>query len=96
MVAVASPALARRGRIGGWAAAVGLAGMVVGVIVEFWIFGGLAGDRDGAILGWLIYLVAGVHIAWLPSGMLGDAWLVADQVLIGLAWVAIGIVSVRR
>ena len=119
----------RATRIGGWVAAAGLVGMMAGVIIEFWIFGGLSGDRDGAVLGWMIYLLAGVlvhvvgliwfgigavrnrgwggigalalliaalHVLWLPAGMLGDAVLVADQVLIGLAWVGIGVLSARR
>jgi hypothetical protein len=127
--ALASRVRSRPGRIGAWVAAAGLAGMLAGVIVEFWIFGGLAGDRDGAVLGWLIYLTAGLlvhvigligfgivavrtpgwvavgalalviaalHLAWLPSGILGDAFLEANQVLIGLAWVAVGIVSLGR
>ena len=109
------------GRIGAAIAAAGLVGMLAGIIVEFWIFGGLAGDREGAIAGWMIYLLAGVlvhvigmatfgigslragwmpigalavgiaalHIAWLPAA--GDArLLIADQVLVGLSWVAIG------
>ena len=116
-------------RIGGWVAAAGLVGMMAGVIIEFWIFGGLAGDRDGAVLGWMIYLLTGVlvhvvgliwfgigavrapgwggigalalliaalHVAWLPAGAFGDAFLVADQVLIGLAWVGIGVLSAPR
>lgn len=133
LVAMATVALAPRlrsrpGRIGAWVAVAGLLGMLAGVIVEFWIFGGLARDREGAVLGWLIYLaglllhvigligfgigvvrlpgwsavgalslvIAGLHVAWLPAGMLGGAWLVADQVLIGLAWVVFGFVSMRR
>lgn len=128
MVGLASRAPTRPGRIGAWVAVAGLVGMLAGVIVEFWIYGGLSGDRDGAVLGWMIYLlggllihvvglvafgtgvvrtpgwrlvgwlallVAALHLAWLPAGMVGDAILVADQVLIGLAWVAIGVVSMR-
>src|SRR5690606_13249191 len=112
-----------------WVAAAGLVGLMAGVIIEFWVFGGLIGDRDGAVLGWMIYLLAGVlihvvglvwfgigavrtpgwggvgalalviatlHVLWLPAGMLGGAYLVADQVLIGLAWVGIGVLSARR
>jgi hypothetical protein len=137
MAAVAL-AVSRRGgtrgaEIGAWVAVAGMVGMLAGVIVEFWIFGGLIGDRDGAILGWLIYLFAGVlvhviglgwfgvgavrtpgwdprwrgvgalallmaalHVAWLPAGSLGSAPLIMDQVLIGLAWVAIGLLTARR
>lgn len=109
------------GRIGVAIGAAGLIGMLAGVIVEFWVFGGLVGDREGAIAGWMIYLLAGVlvhvigmttfgvgslragavpigvlavgiaalHVAWIPAAI--DArLLVADQVLIGLGWIAIG------
>jgi hypothetical protein len=126
LAAAAARAESRAMRIGGWVAAAGLIGMLAGVIVEFWIFGGLIGDRNGAVLGWMIYLLGGVlvhvvglawfgigavrttgwsaigalallvavlHVAWLPAGALGDAFLVADQVLIGLAWVGIGLRS---
>ena len=131
LLLIATAALAMRvpspaGRVGAWLAVAGLVGMLVGVIVEFWIFGGLVGDRDGAVLGWLIYLggllvhviglavfgivrtpgwggvgglalfVAALHVVWLPAGVVGGAFLVADQVLIGLAWVAIGLLSMRR
>ena len=127
-VAVASRLRSRPGSIGAWVAVAGLLGMLAGVVVEFWIFGGLAGDREGAVLGWLIYLagllvhvigligfgigvvripgwsevgalalvIAVLHLVWLPSGMLGGVWLVADQVLIGLAWVAVGFAWMRR
>lgn len=129
MVGLARQAPSRRGRIGAWVAAAGLVGMLAGVIVEFWIFGGLSGNRDGAIAGWLIYLVGGLlvhviglvvfgigavrtaqwrtlgalalviaalHLGWLPAGLAGEAWLVADQVLIGLAWVGIGLAWTAR
>lgn len=97
----------------------GLVGMLAGVVIEFFVAGGLSGDRDGAMLGWGTYLiglavhvvgllalgvmlrravvgwlallVAVLHLAWLPAGMLQEAWLlVADQVAIGFAWVGIG------
>jgi len=129
MVALALRAPTRTGRIGAWVAAAGLVGMLIGVIVEFWIFGGLVGNRGGAMVGWLIYLlpgllvhvvgligfgigairtpgwraigwlailVAALHVAWLPAGMVGDVLLVADQMLIGLAWVAIGVLAMRQ
>lgn len=117
-----------RGRlvtVGLWTAAAGLAGMLLGVIVEFWIAGGLSGDRELSVIGWGIYLLAGVathlvgmvllgigllrqragmarglgalalaigvlHALWIPSGFVADALLLADQALIGLAWVGIG------
>lgn len=123
MVALAFASDRRAARIGGWVAASGLVVMMAGVIVEFWIFGGLSGDREGAIVGWLIYLlgllvhvvglvwfgigtlrtagwpgvgalallIAVLHVLWLPAGAVGDALLVADQALIGLAWVGIGL-----
>jgi hypothetical protein len=99
--------------------------MMAGVVVEFHVFGGLTGDREGAIVGWMLYLLGGVlphvigmvvlglalqrmpvgllalvigglHVAWLPAGMGGDGLLIADQVAIGLAWVALGAVGWRR
>jgi hypothetical protein len=111
-----------RARTAALVAAVGLAGMLAGVVVEFWIFGGLEGDRDGAIVGWLIYLLAGVlvhvvglvaygiargralgalalaiaalHLLWIPAGLSGiDVLLALDQALIGLSWVAVGVIG---
>lgn len=108
-----------------WVATAGLIGMLLGVIVEFWIAGGLSGNRELSIIGWGIYLLAGVathlvgmvllgigllrqragmarglgalalvigvlHALWIPSGFIADALLLADQALIGLAWVGIG------
>lgn len=113
-----------RPRIGAIVAGVGLAGMLAGTVIEFWIFGGLEGDRDGAIVGWMIYLLAGVlvhaiglasyglggrgalgavalgiavlHVLWVPAGITGlVAILALDQLLIGLAWVAVGLIGVR-
>lgn len=127
LVAIAAT---RGGLIGAVIAAAGLVGMLTGVIVEFWVFGGLVGDRAGATVGWLIYLlpgllvhvigmaafgvasvrvaglgpigalamtVAALHLAWIPAS-LDDTLLIADQALIGLIWVAIGVllVAVRR
>jgi hypothetical protein len=73
-----------------------LAGLLVHVV-------GLIGFGIGVVrtpgwrsVGWLALLVATLHLAWLPAGMLGEVLLVADQVLIGLAWVAIGVLSMRR
>jgi hypothetical protein len=117
-----SHAAANRARTGALVAAIGLAGMLAGVVVEFWIFGGLEGDRDGAVVGWMTYLLAGVlvhsigltlyglggrrvlgalalgiaalHVLWIPAFLTGiDALLVLDQALIGLGWVAIGIIG---
>ena len=111
-----------RARTATLVAAVGLAGMLAGVVVEFWIFGGLEGDRDGAIVGWLIYLLAGVlvhvvgllaywiargralgalalaiaalHLLWIPAGLSGiDMLLALDQALIGVSWVAVGVIG---
>ena len=112
-------ATGRSGRIGAGLAILGLVGMMAGVYVEFYVAGGLAGDRGGAILGWGIYLVsllahviglatvgvasrtatpglagaalviAALHVLWPLSGV-ADALLLADQVLIGVAWVAVG------
>jgi hypothetical protein len=115
----------RGARVGAGLAAAGLVGMLAGVVVEFAVFGGLSGNRDGAVIGWMLYLLGGLlphvvglailgiarwptslgalalavallHLAWLPAGMVGgDAVLVADQVAIGLAWVAMGVVASR-
>lgn len=113
-----------RARTGALVAAVGLAGMLAGVVVEFWIFGGLESHRDGAIVGWMIYLLAGLlvhavglavyglahrgalgalatgiaalHVLWVPAVSIGlGAILALDQLLIGLGWVAIGMIGVR-
>ena len=115
----------RAARVGAAIAVVGLLGMMAGVVVEFYVFGGLSGDREGAIVGWMLYLlggllphviglvvlgralrrmpvgllalvIGGLHVAWLPAGMTGDALLIVDQVAIGLAWVALGAVGWRR
>ena len=125
LLLIAGVQLARRtarglgGRIGSGLAILGLVGMTAGVYAEFYVAGGLVGDRGGAILGWGIYLVsllahvvglatfgvasrtatpglagaalviAALHVLWPFSGVV-DALLVADQVLIGVAWVAVG------
>lgn len=60
-----------RQRSGALVAALGLAGMLAGVVVEFWIFGGLQGDREGAIVGWMIYLLAGVLVHAIGLGLYG-------------------------
>jgi hypothetical protein len=115
----------RAARVGAATAVAGLIGMLAGVVVEFFVFGGLEGDREGAIVGWMLYLLGGLlvhviglvvmglalrrtpvgllalaigtlHVAWLPAGMGGAAVLVADQVAIGLGWVALGVVGSRR
>lgn len=62
-----------RARIGALVAAFGLAGMLAGVVVEFWIFGGLEGDRDGAAVGWMIYLLAGVLVHTIGLALYGFA-----------------------
>ena len=31
-----------------------------------------------------------LHALWIPSGLVGDALLLADQALMGLAWVGVG------
>lgn len=98
----------------------GLAGMLAGTVLEFFVFGGLAGDPAGANAGWTVYLlglavhvlglvvlgvvlrgsalgwaalfIAVFHVAWLPAGTVeGGVLLVADQVGIGLAWVALAL-----
>jgi hypothetical protein len=61
-VVVLAGAATGRSRVGAMVSAVGLVGMLIGVVVEFWIFGGLEGDRDGAIVGWMIYLLVGVLV----------------------------------
>jgi hypothetical protein len=125
-VALATSVGSRAARIGAAMAVAGLIGMLAGVVVEFFVFGGLSGDRGGAMLGWGIYLLGGLlvhviglavlavarwgtavgwlalliaalHVAWLPSGFVeGGMLLVADQVAIGLAWVALGVAAGRR
>jgi hypothetical protein len=66
-----SHAAEARARIGALLAAIGLAGMLAGVVVEFWIFGGLEGDRDGAVVGWMIYLLAGVLVHAIGLALYG-------------------------
>jgi hypothetical protein len=66
-----SPAAEARARTGALLAAIGLAGMLAGVVVEFWIFGGLEGDRDGAVVGWMIYLLAGVLVHAIGLALYG-------------------------
>ena len=62
----------RPARIGAWMAIAGLVGMLAGVIVEFWIVGGLeSGNRDGAIAGWMVYLLAGVLVHVVGLAMFG-------------------------
>ena len=132
LLAVAGGLLAmartRGERLGAGIAGAGLVGMLAGVIVEFWVVGGLEGNREGAIVGWMLYLLGGVlvhvigfaiygiaslrarplapigvmgiaiavlHVAWIPATM-ADPVLVADQTLIGLMWVAIGLTLLRR
>ena len=114
-----------RARTGALLAAIGLAGMLAGVVVEFWIFGGLEGDRDGAVVGWMTYLLAGVlvhsigltlygigrrgvlgalalgiaalHVLWIPAVLTAiDALLVLDQALIGIGWVAVGVIGLQE
>jgi hypothetical protein len=46
--------------------------MLAGVIVEFWVFGGLAGDPAGAIVGWMIYLLAGVVVHIIGLALYGQ------------------------
>lgn len=61
-----------RARTAALVAAVGLAGMLTGVVVEFWMFGGLEGDREGAIVGWMIYLLAGVLVHVVGLALYGQ------------------------
>lgn len=49
--------IGKLGRIGGVLVVLGLLGALVGVVVEFWWAGGLSGNRNGAMWGWLIYLL---------------------------------------
>ncbi len=49
---------ASAGRLGRWGlvlVALGLATSLAGVIIEFWVAGGLGGNRAGAMLGWGLY-----------------------------------------
>lgn len=125
IVTLRSVAGTARQRSGAILAVLGLAGMLAGVVVEFWIFGGLEGNRDGAIVGWMTYLLAGVlvhavglalyglgpraalaalalgiavlHVLWIPAVLTGiDALLVLDQALIGMGWVAIGVIGLQE
>jgi hypothetical protein len=97
MVVLWASAASGGARIGALVATSGLAGMLVGVIVEFWIFGGLEGEREGAIVGWLIYLLAGVlvHLIGLATygiarrGSLGTLALVIA--VLNVAWIPAGL-----
>jgi hypothetical protein len=128
MVGIVGLAASPVARVGAWAAVTGLVGMLAGVVIEFWIFGGLIGDREGAIVGWMTYLLAGVlvhvigmfifgvasvragrpalvgwlalaiavlHLLWIPASF-SDAVLVADQALIGVGWIGIGLAGRLR
>jgi hypothetical protein len=63
----------RGGRLGAGIAVAGLAGMLAGVIVEFWVFGGLVGNREGAIVGWMLYLLGGVLVHVIGLAIYGVA-----------------------
>lgn len=83
----------RVARTGAWLAGAGLVGMLAGVIIEFWVFGGLAGDRDGAIAGWMVYLLPGVllHAAGLVVHAVGKrdvvGWLAGAIAVLHLLWI---------
>jgi hypothetical protein len=49
--------IGKLGRTGGVLVGLGLLGALAGVVVEFWWAGGLSGNRDGAMWGWLTYLL---------------------------------------
>ncbi len=65
--------IGRLGRVGLGITAVGLAGMAIGVIVEFWWAGGLAGNRLGANIGWVVYLASYVLVLTLGLWLFGIA-----------------------
>ena len=58
------------GRLGTLLVVTGLLGALAGVVIEFWWAGGLSGNREGAIWGWLIYLpgLAAVTIGLMLFG----------------------------
>lgn len=70
----------------------GLVGMLAGVVTEFFVAGGLSGDRDGAMLGWGTFLIGlAVHVVGLLA--LGVAlrravagWLALLVGVLHLAW----------
>ncbi len=45
------------GRLGAVLVMLGLVGALAGVVIEFWWAGGLRGNREGAMWGWLAYLL---------------------------------------
>ncbi len=58
------------GRMGSVLVVLGLLGALAGEVMEFWWAGGLRGNREGAMWGWLIYLLglAGVTIGLVLFG----------------------------
>ena len=58
------------GHLGNLLVVLGLLGALAGVLIEFWWAGGLSGNREGAMWGWLIYLLglAGVTIGLVLFG----------------------------
>lgn len=65
--------IGRLGRAGLVLTAVGLAGTAIGVIVEFWWAGGLAGNRLGANIGWAVYLASYILVLTLGLWLFGIA-----------------------
>ena len=82
-------------RLGARVAAAGLVGMLAGVIVEFWVFGGLVGDREGAIVGWMLYLLGGVLVHVIGLAIFGVAGLRAHTLApIGAMAIAVAVLHV--
>lgn len=82
-------------RLGALVAAAGLVGMLAGVIVEFWVFGGLVGNREGAIAGWMLYLLGGVLVHVIGLAIYGVASLRARTLApIGVMALAIAVLHV--
>ena len=80
----------RAGSLLGWAAyGLGLLVQAVGLTLF-----GVGALRAACLPTWLAIVapaMAALHLLWLPSLHLGLArWSVADQVLVGLGWVALG------
>lgn len=90
---------ARGTRLAAAVVLLGLAGMLAGVVIEFFVAGGLSGDRDGAMLGWGAYLIGlAVHVVGLLA--LGvvlrravAGWLALLVGVLHLAWLPAGMLQ---